>query len=135
MLATLYDFLFYIYRYYNVWIGMTIYDNYVGILVSTIRLSNNDFILHFWLTLNCRLSQWVYNYSILCIWNPVSGIIIVNNYVCVFILPRYFCKWWFILELQMVVHVGLSLIKNVCISTWCAMNRTKWRFLKNMLIY
>ena len=61
-LANLYEFMICIYRYYNLWIFMNVYDNYVGILVYTRWLFFNDLFLQIWKTSNIRFSRLVYNH-------------------------------------------------------------------------
>ena len=80
----------YIERVNKLILGMSIYDNYVVILIYAILLSFNEFIIQFRITLNIILYKLIYNLFIYRVYNQVSKMNISENYVRIFHYSSYF---------------------------------------------
>ena len=66
-------------RDYNESIGMNITDKYVGILVSSMWLSFNGFIIQFNQPFNFSFSECIHNLYIYSVYNEVNGMNISDN--------------------------------------------------------
>ena len=91
-------------------------NNYVGLLVSTILLCCNVFILQLLLTFNAGYYEWVCDVCFHSVYNKLIGLILSKNCVGIFLYSTYFNTWWFILEFKQKFNIRISLWEdNICI--------------------
>ena len=102
----------YIYRVYNVLIGRNIADNFVGMLVCTILLCCNVFILQLHPTFNVSKSKWVYEYFFHSHLNKFNVMNVPNNCARLFIYSIHLSTLCFVIELRQTFYDKIFIWKG-----------------------